>query len=65
MRATPTKMFLMNLEGSLPEDSMYFIPKAEALAHLKDATGQDFGFDVQAWKTWLREQRGTKRKGAS
>ncbi len=33
----------------------WFMPRKEAYRQLKESTGQDFGFDVGRWKTWLLE----------
>lgn len=33
-----------------------YVPKEVAYERLKSMTGQDFGFDIESWKTWLWKQ---------
>jgi len=33
----------------------YYLTKEQALVLLKDYTGQDFGYDVEAWRRWFDE----------
>jgi hypothetical protein len=40
--------------GRSPQIVIYTIRNAEVLAALIKMTGQDFGYDVDAWKRWLR-----------
>jgi hypothetical protein len=63
MRISPNKYLLYNLEGRFSEEtSAYFLPKEKAYEALKKYTGQDFGYDVKAWKRWFRQNREKKRK---
>ncbi len=57
MRALPIKIFLMNLEQTLPQDSLYYMPKEQAYEELKKATGVDFGDNVVKWKQWLQNNK--------
>ena len=40
--------------GRMPSMVFYTIQNGEVLAALIKMTGQDFGYDVDAWKRWLR-----------
>ncbi|CAB1067663.1 hypothetical protein JY97_16125 [Alkalispirochaeta odontotermitis] len=64
MRALPIDMFLMNLEETFPPDSLYYMTKEQAYEELKKATGADFGYDIETWKKWLKENRKLKRTRA-
>jgi len=55
-RLSPIKGLLYNLEGRISQQTRSYLPKDEALKQLKAKTGQDFGHDTAAWRTWLREQ---------
>jgi hypothetical protein len=57
MRATPAEVFLENLEQIWPEDALDYMPRERAYEELKRLTGQDFGYDVEKWKSWLRTHR--------
>jgi hypothetical protein len=64
-RITPFRGLLMNLHGEIPQSRRRaFLPPDQALALLRQWTGQDFGMDVDAWEAWLRantaELRGTR-----
>lgn len=61
MRLTPEQLALRNLEQTLPEDLMGFMPREQAYEWLKELTGQDFGYDVAAWKQWFKENRRKKK----
>ena len=54
MRVKISQMLLDNLEGKLSEQHCLYRTKEQAYAELKHATGQDFGYDVQAWEEWFR-----------
>jgi hypothetical protein len=40
----------------------YYFTREETLAILKLMTGQDFGYDVKAWRKWFDENPDTKLK---
>jgi hypothetical protein len=44
----------MNLAGELGEGRREYLPREKALELLRERTGQDFGFDVQQWRKWIR-----------
>jgi hypothetical protein len=57
MRLTPVQRLLKNLKGDIPPYMRReFLPKDVALEKLKTMTGQDFGFDANAWSVWIKEQ---------
>src|SRR5262249_32743289 len=47
--------YLCNLRQEVPEQSLYFLPREEAYAKLKQFSGQDFGYDDKLWEQWGRE----------
>jgi hypothetical protein len=54
-RLSPFEFLLRNLEGipdGMPRDSWY-MSQERAYSELKRQTGQDFGYDVDAWAQWL------------
>ena len=54
-RVTLLQVLLLNLEGKIqPGSEREYLPKEEARKRLVALTGQDFGYDVQAWRAWLR-----------
>ena len=58
---------IMPLEGALknlkqeisPERRREYVPRERALELLKQWTGQDFGYDVEAWEAWIAEHGST------
>ena len=55
-RLTPVQKLLSNLEQKFPEHfGRLYMPKEKAYERLKQETGQDFGYDVEAWRKWFRE----------
>ena len=53
-RLTYHQILVKNLEGTIrPDQVRVFMTKEQALAELRQLTGQDFGNDVDAWKKWL------------
>jgi hypothetical protein len=60
----------MNLAGEIPEGRREYLSPAEALDMLKRVSGQDYGYDLKAWKQWLKEnpprtwQAALKRRAA-
>jgi hypothetical protein len=57
MWASPFQVLLYNLREWLPETSLHFISREEALRRLREMTNQDFGSDDFRWEQWGREQR--------
>jgi hypothetical protein len=53
---TPLQGLLLNLEGKIPPGRRSYMPKEEAYERLVKRTGQDFGYDVKAWRAWLRKE---------
>ena len=53
-RPGPEESLIQNLEGRWPEGSLYYLPEAKALEQLVRFTGVDFGYDVAAWRNWLK-----------
>jgi len=54
---------LLNLEGKvIPRTRRDYLPREKAYEMLKKDTGQDFGYDVKAWKKWLEENKKGARK---
>jgi hypothetical protein len=55
-RLTLYQILLLNLQGKLLPARREHLTKEQALAQLRERTGQDFGYDVDAWKRWLKER---------
>lgn len=59
-RINPYKVLLLNLEGKFEGDSnkrKLYLSKEDALNSLKRMTQQDFGYDVEAWRKYLRDNK--------
>ena len=54
-RMTPIQGPLLNLEAKIPAGRRGYLPRKEARKRLVALTGQDFGYDVKAWRAWLRK----------
>lgn len=52
MWASPFAVALLNLCGTIPEKSVNYMPKDEALERLREYTKPDFGNDALAWDKW-------------
>lgn len=53
----PLELLLVNLENDIsPEYVFLYVGKEAALRRLREETGQDFGYDTQAWRRWLEER---------
>lgn len=67
MRPYPFEVYLANLEGEFQHiiDAGGFLcgysTKKEAYEDLKNATGQDFGYDVAAWRQHIDAHGGPQR----
>ena len=57
MWASPFEVYLMNLRQLLPPHSIYYWTREEAYQQLKEWSGQDFGYDAEAWEKWGRQHR--------
>jgi hypothetical protein len=55
-RLTLGKLYLANLQERLPGGRGH-MTKEQAYEALKQYTGQDFGYDIKAWRKWLRENK--------
>jgi len=52
---------LLNLEQKIDfKRRRDYLSKEEAYRLLKKETGQDFGYDVKAWRDWLKKNRKIK-----
>jgi hypothetical protein len=56
-RLLPHQGYLLALEGKTQIGGRPLPTKKEALKSLILLTGQHFGFDVNAWKEWLRNNQ--------
>jgi hypothetical protein len=53
---------LLNLRGDIdPARRREYLPKDKALELLRKWSGQDFGYDFDAWKAWIREHHPNER----
>jgi len=55
-RTMPLQGLLLNLEGKIRPGRREYLPKEEARERLVALTGQDLGYDVWAWRAWLRKE---------
>lgn len=54
-RLTPEQYLLLNLEQQIPSDNdVHYLTREQAYQALKNMSGEDFGYDVKAWRKWLR-----------
>lgn len=54
-RLTLEQILILNLQERIPEGSMAYTKKEDAYLALKKYTGQDFGNDIEKWKSWVEE----------
>lgn len=55
IRLTAKQILLRNLQQRIPQQhKRLYMTREEAYEMLKERTGQDFGYDVDAWKKWLK-----------
>jgi hypothetical protein len=55
-RLYPFKGLILNPEGKIPvSQKRLYLPRETAFNRLKQLTGQDFGYDAEAWKKWFKE----------
>ena len=56
-RYTLYKGLLLNLEQKIPlERRRDYLSSEQAYEMLKKKTGKDFGYNVEEWREWLKEQ---------
>jgi hypothetical protein len=62
-RLLPLQGALKNLKGEIPEGPREYLPREQALEFLKRLSGEDFGYDVERWREWIRKHPyGPRRK---
>jgi hypothetical protein len=50
------ELWLLNLQEKIAKHRREYLPRREAYRQqLRHHTGQDFGYDVEAWRSWVRE----------
>jgi len=54
-RITPVEGFLLNLEQKIEECRREYLPRDAAYEKLKSLTGEDFGYDTEKWRTWIKK----------
>jgi hypothetical protein len=60
MRIKPYRIMLNNLAEKYEEQAKYrkiYQSKEDAYEELKKRTGQDFGYDIDSWEQWLKENK--------
>ena len=63
MRLTPIERLLKNLAGEIPPRMRReFLAVDIAYEKLKAMTGEDFGMDVERWRSWVAEQEANGRE---
>lgn len=55
MRTLFHEILLLNLEQKYHSDHHLYRTREDAYMELKHYTGQDFGYDVVAWRQWFKE----------
>ena len=53
-RLTPLQGLLMNLNQEIEAGRREYLSKEQAYEKLKELTGQDFGYDVEKWRKWVK-----------
>jgi N6-adenosine-specific RNA methylase IME4 len=61
-RLKAEQILLLNLEQKIPDHTLVYCLSEQAHSELKGMTGQDFGYDVKAWKQWFKDQKSKKKK---
>ncbi len=54
-RITLTEGFLLNLEEKIGKGRREYLNRDAAYEKLKDLTGEDFGYDAEKWRMWIKE----------
>lgn len=52
----PYEGLILNMKQELPKNHPAYLSVDEAYQMLKQDTGQDFGYDIDAWEEWLTDQ---------
>jgi hypothetical protein len=55
-------MTRLKAEQKIPDDALVYWSRDLAHRELKEMTGQDFGYDVAAWKRWFKDPKSKKKK---
>jgi hypothetical protein len=53
MRLKRDEFLLMWLGGKMPQGIVGYRSPEQAYKELKHLTGQDFGYDIDAWREWF------------
>ena len=53
-RLTPLQGLLMNLNQEIEAGRREYLSKEQAYEKLKKLTGQDFGYDAEKWRKWVK-----------
>lgn len=51
------QLLLRGLEGTSDPNTPQYISREAAYQELKQRTGQDFGFDAESWREYIRVHR--------
>lgn len=62
MRGDPSERYLECMKGNPPWGMMFPPSPEHAYETLKKLTGQDFGWDFEAWDIWLKEDAKRARR---
>jgi len=62
MKLRLEELLIQNLEGKWAEDSFFYRPKEKALEQLIEIAGVNHGYDVNAWREWLKRNSKRPRK---
>jgi len=60
-RLTLEQILIGNLKQIIPKEAMMYLAQENAIERLKQITGQDFGYDVEAWEKYLKDLDGHLR----
>jgi hypothetical protein len=60
-RITLFKGLLMNLNQEIKKGRREYLSRDEAYQKLKALTGQDFGYDVEKWRSWIKQNKVTAK----
>jgi hypothetical protein len=58
------QLFLGGLEGKSDPHSLHYISRGAAYEELKRLTGQDFGYQSDKWREFIRSHRECLRVGS-
>jgi hypothetical protein len=54
-RLYPLEGLLLNLKQEIAPGRREYLPREQAYELLKEWTGQDFGYDIEAWEAWIEK----------